>query len=552
MLNRAGFKQFDPRIGGRVGGPARPCGLALAISGALALGVQTETLAQTFPNEIRLQNFDGSYGFVLNGEANDDASGTSVSAAGDINGDGIDDLIVGAPNADPYGSYSGRAYVVFGSDGGLPHPFDLDSINGLNGFVLNGESNFDYAGRSVSAAGDINGDGIDDLIIGASNAESNGIDSGRSYVVFGSDAGLPNPFNLSAINGLNGFVLNGEAAKDASGRSVAAAGDINGDGIDDLIIGAPNADSNHIDSGRSYVVFGSAAGLPNPFNLSAINGLNGFVLNGEAAEDESGSSVAAAGDINGDGIDDLIIGAPNADPNGNRSGRSYVVFGSATDLPNPFNLSTINGLNGFVLNGESESDRAGRSVSAAGDINGDGIDDLIIGAPGGGNPDQGRVYVVFGSTSAFGSPFNLADLDGINGFKITGKMGGDRFGISVSAAGDINGDGIDDLITGADRVSSIVGADLGESYVVFGSMADFSTNGSVISLSGSRGFRISGDAEGDRSGYSVSGAGDINGDGIDDVIIGALRADPNGNGSGRSYVVVGRGDRLFSDRFESE
>ena len=148
--------------------------------------------------------------------------------------------------------------------------------------------------------------------------------------MFGSDTGLPNPFNLSTLNGLNGFVLNGEAEGDRSGTSVSAASDINGDGVDDLIIGAPYGDPNGNSSGRSYVVFGSNTGLPNPFNLSSLNGLNGFVLNGEAQTDLSGFPVSAAGDVNGDGIDDLIIGAFSADPNGTDSGRSYVVFGRAS------------------------------------------------------------------------------------------------------------------------------------------------------------------------------------------------------------------------------
>ncbi len=226
------------------------------------------------------------------------------------------------------------------SDGVL----ELADLNGLNGFVLNGVAALDRSGFSVSAAGDINGDGIDDLIIGASGADPNGSNSGASYVVFGDAGGLPNPINLSTLNGLNGFVLNGVAASDFSGSSVSAAGDINGDGIDDLIIGARYADPNGSSSGASYVVFGDAAGLPHPFNLSSLNGLNGFVLNGVATSDFSGISVSAAGDINGDGIDDLIIGAFAASPNGTNSGASYVVFGEAAlDIA----ISKSNG-SGFV------------------------------------------------------------------------------------------------------------------------------------------------------------------------------------------------------------
>jgi hypothetical protein len=539
--------------------PVRPSALSLAIAGALALGLNASAHAQTFPAEIKLADLDGSNGFVLTGEAAGDQSGISVSAAGDINGDGIDDLIIGAWYASPNGnSDAGRSYVVFGSESGLPHPFDLSSINGLNGFVIDGEPG-DYSGWSVAAAGDINGDGIDDLIIGARYADPDGkVDAGRSFVVFGSATGLPNPFDLSTLDGTNGFVIIGEAAYDHSGISVSSAGDINGDGIDDLIIGAflanPNGNSN---AGRSYVVFGSAAGFPGSIDLSTLDGSNGFVINGAAAGEMSGVSVSAAGDINGDGIDDLIIGAYRADPNGkDNAGRSYVVFGSTSGFPSSFDLSSINGLNGFMINGEAAGDRLGYSVSAAGDINGDGIDDLIIGAINA-SPNgvfrAGRSYVIFGSDSGLPNPFDLSTLDGTNGFVINGQATYDSSGWSVSAAGDINGDGIGDLIIGALNADPDGNINAGRSYVVFGSATGLPHPFNLSTLDGTNGFVINGEAAGDFSGLSVSAAGDINGNGIDDLIIGAPFANPNGNSNaGRSYVVFGRRDGLFTDRFEDK
>ncbi|ELS00265.1 integrin alpha, partial [Gloeocapsa sp. PCC 73106] len=254
----------------------------------------------------------------------------------------------------------------------FPAQFDLSTLNGTNGFTLNGVAAGDNSGFSVSSAGDINGDGLDDLIIGAFGADPNGGASGSSYVVFGKNTPFSSTLELSTLNGTNGFTLNGVAAGDRSGISVSNAGDINGDGIDDLIIGAYFADPNGSGSGSSYVVFGKNTPFSSTLELSTLDGSNGFTLNGVAAGDLSGRSVSSAGDINGDGLDDLIIGADLADPNGSYSGASYVVFGKNTPFSSTLNLSTLNGTNGFTLNGVAVDDRSGISVSSAGDINGDG------------------------------------------------------------------------------------------------------------------------------------------------------------------------------------
>ena len=426
--------------------------------------------------------------------------------------------------------------------------FDLAELNGRNGFVINGIDAFDLSGLSVSTAGDLNGDGIDDLIVGAFGADPNGnTDAGESYVVFGQSEVFSASLDLSTLDGSNGFVINGIDAGDNSGFRVSTAGDLNGDGIDDLIVGAVRADPNgNIDAGESYVVFGSShVGSEGSLDLAKLNGRNGFVINGIDAGDYSGVSVSTVGDINGDGIDDLIVGAVQADPNGNiDAGESYVVFGgSNVGAGGNLNLSALDGSNGFVLNGIDEGDYSGL-LSVAGDINGDGIDDLIIGAfraDPNGNTDAGESYVVFGQSEAFSASLDLSALDGSNGFALNGIDAGDESGGGVSAAGDINGDGIDDLIIGAFRADPNGNTDAGESYVVFGS-SHVGSGGSLdlSSLDGSNGFVLNGIDAYDFSGISVSAAGDINGDGIDDLIVGAVQADPNGNtDAGESYVVFG-------------
>jgi hypothetical protein len=490
-----------------------------------------------FPANIDLSNLGGSDGFRLSGAAAGDFSGISVASAGDVNGDGFADLIVGAFSADPNGIGSGASYVVFGGASAFPANVDLADfdqwLNGTNGFKVSGAAAYDYSGRSVASAGDINGDGFGDLIVGAPYADLNGLRSGASYVVFGRASGFAANINLSSLDGSNGFRFIGVAPGDYNGSSVASAGDINGDGFDDLIIGASGADPNGSDSGASYVVFGRAFLSFASFDLSTLNGLDGFEIDGELAGWRNGFSVASAGDVNGDGLfSDVIVGEFGADPNGTDSGATYVMFGKEAFAPK-IDLSSLDGSNGFRLNGVSAYDLSGWSVASAGDVNGDGFGDLVIGAR-----NANASYVVFGQASGFAANIDLSSLDGSNGIRLSGAAG-DFSGSSVASAGDVNGDGFDDLIVGAFGADPN-GTDSGASYVVLGKPAWSADNIDLTSLDGSDGFKISGGTAHDYSGNSVASAGDVNGDGFDDLIVGAFGADPNGSNSGASYVVFGR------------
>lgn len=478
----------------------------------------------------------GSGGFVMNGIDPGDISGFSVSGAGDVNGDGIPDIIVGARGADPGGNQAaGKSYVVFGKADGSP--VDLAEIEaGNGGFVINGIDSGDIAGSSVSGAGDVNGDGLDDVIIGAHYADPGGTNNaGESYVVFGkADTASVNLSDIVA--GIGGFVINGYEFLALSGIRVSGAGDINGDGLDDVILGAPKNIFNYEGPGKSYVVFGKAdTSAVNLFDVAAGNG--GFVINGVGFYTWAGWSVSGAGDINGDGLDDVIVGEPASYDYYYGAGRSYVVFGKVDTKA--VNLSDVAaGSGGFVMMGIDKGDGSGLSVSGAGDVNGDGLADVIVGAPfAAGNTEYaGESYVVFGKADT--ELVNLSDVAaGDGGFVMNGIDAFDNSGFSVSRAGDVNGDGLDDVIVGARRADPSGNTSAGESYVVFGKADTAPVNLSDV-VAGDGGFAIYGIDPDDRSGGSVSGAGDFNGDGLDDVIVGARRADPGGNQSaGESYVV---------------
>ena len=505
-----------------------------------------------FAAVVEVSALDGTTGFQISGEAASDYVGKTVAAVGDINGDGIQDFVVSAGGIDPNGNTSGGAYVVFGRLSGFPAELNLSTLDGTNGFQINGEAASFAAGGAtagtVAAIGDVNGDGIDDLIIGGPGASPNGASSGTAWVLFGKNTAVDGAFSanveLSGLNGTTGFQLNGAAVANQAGAPVASAGDINGDGLNDFVVGAYRVNANGALSGSTYVVFGNAGGFAANVELSSLNGTNGFRIDGESASSYAGYAVDSAGDINNDGVDDLVIGAIG--PFGGAGG-GYVLFGKNTAVDGNFtatlNLATLNGATGFQINGVAAGDRVGFSVSAAGDINGDGIDDVVIGSygPDNGGNYAGASYVIFGKTTSvsgnFAADFNLSSLDGTNGFRVDGQAG-DYAGRSVVGAGDVNGDGIDDLLIGAYRAEPN-GAYSGAAYVLFGRNTGFAAAIDLASLTTATGVRINGEAAGDNFGADVSAA-DINGDGLNDLIISAAYAGPNGTNSGAAYVIFGQ------------
>ena len=410
--------------------------------------------------------------YTFYGDSPGDWFGYSVSGAGDVNGDDFEDVIVGAYYDDNNGYRSGSARVFSGADGSILYTFD-------------GDSPHDYFGWSVSGAGDVNGDGFADLIVGVIYDDNNGLNSGSARVFSGLDGSIL-------------YTFDGDSPGDVLGVSVSGAGDVNADGFDDLIVGASGADNNGSFSGSARV-------------FSGLDGSVLYTFDGDSPGDRFGWSVSGAEDVNGDGFADVIVGAYGDDDNGTDSGSARV----------------FSGLDGSVLyafDGDSAGDTFGFSVSGAGDANGDGSPDLIVGAHYDGNNG-----VASGSARVF------SGLDGSILYTFDGDSAGDEFGYSVSDAGDVNEDGFADLIVGASRDDNN-GSNSGSARVFSG-------------LDGSLLYTLDGDSEKNRFGYSVSGAGDVNGDGRDDLIVGAFRDDNNGQDSGSARVSSGCDSCVVGDNY---
>ena len=356
--------------------------------------------------------------------------------------------------------------------------------------ILTGAAAGDNFGYAVSNAGDVNNDGYDDVIVGATGNDAGGNNSGRAYLYFG---GQNMDSNADVI-------FTGAAANDGLGSSVSCAGDVNKDGYNDVIVGVPGLDANENNSGGAYLYFGG----------QNMNNNADITFNGITSNDLFGYSVSNAGDVNNDSYDDIIIGAPR-----NLSklmvSHAYVFFGGQ----NMDNISDV------ILIGETAGDMFGASVSCAGDVNNDSYDDLIIGAfyNAIGGTNAGRVYIYFGGQNMD----NISDLT-ITG-KSTGTMG-DILGWSVSNAGDMNNDGYDDVITGAwGRHDVIPGPNV--ALVYFGNKS----MDNIVDLS------LTKDQLYDPSNHYaqfVSNAGDVNNDGYNDVIVSDHTG--TGNTAGRAYI----------------
>ncbi len=470
-------------------------------------------------------DLDGVNGFTIATENPGlDTTAISVTALGDMNGDGFTDFAYSMDENNGTATYT-PTYVVFGSGGNLDADFDIaQAVTDGEAVRLTGTG---YNELAIASGGDVNNDGYADMLIGNAEYDNGGdLNTGRVSLVFGSATmAAAGTIDVSALDGSDGYSFIGAEQSDGLGAGVSS-GDIDGDGHDDIAIAAPLAGNNQ---GTAYVIYGAKlteadaldGSVDGRIEVAELHGANGgdgtvgFTASAVAGSADGTATVALGGDFNGDGLDDLLVGNPTASPDGDgNAGETFLVFGSAGNQGPDINLSATPDGTSFVrFKGVSPGDLAG-TVSSAGDLNGDGLDDILIGAPLG-----GKSYVVYGKSDwSSTATIELSALNGSDGFRIdydTGSNDG-----SYSAIGDMNGDGFDDIaVTDGDN-------DIG--YVLFGG-GDF---GATVDLNdiGEQGFSFTlGEGEG------VTGT-DINGDGYSDLIAGSRDDDA-------AYVIYG-GDFL--------
>ena len=448
------------------------------------------------------------------GEDAGDLAGDQVATAGDVNGDGYDDFLIGAVSDDDMDTFAGQVYLVLGKKNGWSKDTNLSTASAS--FL--GEKEDDYLGDSIAGVGDVNDDGFDDFMIGARGNDEEGWGTGQAYLFMGRLDGWTMDTNVTSAYAS----FQGEHQYDHASGSLAGAGDVNGDGYDDILIGASGSDKGGEGTGQTYLVLGKKFGWRMDSSLKYVDA--SFV--GEEVGTAIATDLAGAGDVNGDGYDDFLISSQWNNDGGENTGQTYLFFGRPEGWSMHTNISEADA----SFHGEKVNDAAGYSVAGAGDVNADGFDDFLIGSrrSGDGGDIAGQTYLILGKADGWSMDTSLSEADA----SFWGENEADFAGCSVAGVGDFNGDGYDDFLIGAssndDKESGA-----GQTYLILGRAKGWSMDVRLSAANAS----FWGEGKGDNSGRSLAGAGDVNGDGYDDILIGAPHNDDAGESAGQTYLI---------------
>jgi hypothetical protein len=421
--------------------------------------------------------------------------GFSVCTAGDVNGDGYSDIVVGCPGWSAGEFREGAVFAFYGSSTGL---------SATTSWIADGDQEQAHFGEAVSTAGDVNGDGYDDIVAGGPWYDNGEFQEGYARVYLGSATGLQST-----------PVWSGEGNQEICdyGSQVGTAGDVNGDGYDEIIVAAPHYTNGHSREGRVYVYYGTATG---------VHAAADWVGESNVPNAAYGTAVGTAGDVNGDGYADVVIGAPYFTNGQTAEGRAYLYLGSAAGL------STTAG---WTAEPNVQYTHFGMAANTAGDVNGDGYADVIVGADQysvGVETNEGAAWVYYGSSAGPGSDADWL----VHGDQVDG-----HFGYAAATAGDVNGDGYSDVIVGAPMYDNGQ-TDEGRVYVYYGYFSGLSTESSWIKES---------DRDAAEFGFAVATAGDVNGDGYSDLIVGSPFYSSGEDSEGYAFVYHSLPDNVRND-----
>lgn len=536
---------------------ARMASLPLLLS-APALATGLPDWAQ-YPSDFPLVDLTAESGFVITGGGYPNGRshnlGRHVASAGDMNGDGLDDILVGGTYRTPNYDYSGQSYVIFGSSAGFEFDMVLrdgqgnDFLDGTNGFVIK-TSGSEFGNPRVAGGGDFNGDGFDDVVISEHGAMVDGTEyAGEVYVIFGQGSAYPSVTDGPNFAGLQSMRITsslGQMNEDL-GKTVDFIGDFNGDGIDDLLVRSSRYDAAVDDtSGGAYIIFGDPD-LSGSLDVMGLDGSDGFFF---SAPELGGGGLSVrssgAGDFNGDGFDDVILCSSYANED---QGRAVVLFGSDRAFSAITKEADLDNTQAFEII-DPRTNYTSSTCDSAGDINGDGLDDLILGSTDfNADPVVAQVFVVLGTDQPISSPLSLADIDGRNGMRILESQfdpdNDSPIGIPPNFAtgvGDVNADGFNDM-----AISVGPGEAGGRAFVVYGAAQlpaelDLSQGGGLVGPEFTGNTETSIDAFDDVGGYgrAIAALGDVNGDGGQDFIIGARASDTDVGRVGKAVVLYGQ------------